>query len=129
LINNTNSLTQFTQVDVAAAFSVGGFAYDGSGYRVLFERDANGMAGNELALVSFPTLADLINNTNSLTQFTQVDVASTFSVGGFFIENALPETPPGNPVSEPGTLALIAFALIALSCREGPKGVRPQTLP
>jgi hypothetical protein len=82
LINNTNSLTQFTQVDVAAAFSVGGLTYDGSAYRVLFERDANGMAGNELALVSFPTLGDLINNTNSLTQFTQVDVAAAFSDGG-----------------------------------------------
>jgi hypothetical protein len=109
LIGNTNAFTQFTQVDVSAAFSVGGFAYDSGVYRVLYERDAAGSAGNELALVSYPTLADLINNTSTFTQFTQVDVSDAFSVGGFFIE-----TPGTNSVSEPGSLVLFVFGLVSL---------------
>jgi hypothetical protein len=109
LIGNTNSFTQFTQVDVGAAFSVGGFAYDAGTYRVLFERDADGEAGNELAVVSFPNLAALIGNTNSFTQFTQVDVGAAFSVGGFFIE-----AEEGHSVGEPATLALLAVALAGL---------------
>ncbi len=110
LIGDTNSFTQFTQVDVSAAFSVGGFAYDAGTYRVLFERDTDGAAGNELAVVSYPSLADLIGDTNSFTQFTQVDVSAAFSVGGFFIE----AEEEGHSVGEPATLALLAVALAGL---------------
>jgi hypothetical protein len=76
---------------------------------VLFERDADGEAGNELAVVSYPNLAALIGNTNSFTQFTQVDVGAAFSVGGFFIE-----AEEGHSVGEPATLALLAVALAGL---------------
>jgi len=42
--------------------------------RVFFERNVDGQAGNDLAVVSYPTLADLIGNTISITQFSQVDI-------------------------------------------------------
>ncbi len=81
LVNNTTSLTQFTQIDIDPAFSIGGAWFDGQ-YRLLFERDAGGTAGNELAVVSFPDLDALVDNTSSFTQFSQVDVDPAFSVGG-----------------------------------------------
>jgi len=111
LIGNTSSFTQFTQVDVSSAFSVGGFDYDfdSGAYRILFERDLDGAAGNELALVTYPTIADLIGNTSTFTQFTQVDVSSAFSVGGFYSD------PPENQnVSEPETLSLLVLGLLAM---------------
>ena len=115
LVNNTSSFTQFAQVDVSAAFSVGGFDYDFDDdiYRVLFERDADGTAGNELAVVSYPTLTDLVNNTSSFTQFTQVDVSAAFSVGGFYTESK--QGPPSQPVSEPATLILLGSGLLAMT--------------
>ena len=111
LISSTNSFTQFTQVDVSSAFSVGGFDYDfdSGAYRLLFERNLDGAAGNELALVSYPSFADLIGSTNSFTQFTQVDVSSAFSVSGFYSD------PPENQnVSEPVTLSLLVLGLLTI---------------
>ena len=114
LINNTSSFTQFTQVDVSAAFSVGGFAYDSGVYRVLFERDADGSAGNELAVVSYPTLDALINNTSSFTQFTQVDVSAAFSVSGFYFEaEAMGDEQVD--VDEPNSVFLFALGLVSLA--------------
>ena len=112
LIGNTTSFTQFTQIDVSAAFSVGGITYDGSAYRVLYERDSDGQAGNELAVVSYPDLASLIGNTNTITQFTQIDVSAAFSVGGFYTEFLQDHS--SQPVSEPATLSLFAFGLVAM---------------
>jgi hypothetical protein len=115
LVNNTSSFTQFTQVDVSGAFSVGGFDYDFDDdiSRVLFERDMDGTAGNELAFVSYPTLTNLISNTSSFTQFTQVDVSGAFSVGGFYTESK--QGPPSQPVSEPATLILFGSGLLAMT--------------
>jgi hypothetical protein len=114
LIGNTSAFTQFTQVDVSAAFSVGGIAFDGTAYRVLYERDADGSAGNELAVVSYPTLADLIGNTSAFTQFTQVDVSAAFSVGGFYVEAETMGDEPGD-VDEPNSVFLFAFGLASLA--------------
>jgi hypothetical protein len=114
LIGNTSAFTQFTQVDVSAAFSVGGIAFDGTAYRVLYERDADGSAGNELAIVSYPTLADLIGNTSAFTQFTQVDVSAAFSVGGFYVEAETMGDEPGD-VDEPNSVFLFAFGLASLA--------------
>jgi hypothetical protein len=111
LIGNTGTFTQFTQVDVSSAFSVGGFDYDfdSGAYRILFERDLDGTAGNELALVTYPTFADLIGNTDTFTQFTQVDVSSAFSVGGFYSD-----PPENHNVSAPVTLSLLVLGLLAM---------------
>jgi hypothetical protein len=88
-VNGTGAISQFTQIDIDPAFSIGGVTYDGSAYRLLFERDIDGTAGNELALVSFPALGDLIANTSSVTQFTQIDVDPAFSVRGFAFDSGL----------------------------------------
>jgi hypothetical protein len=109
LVGNTTSLTQFTQIDIDPNYSVSGFAYDSGIYRILFERNVDGQAGNDLAVVSFPTLADLVGNTTSLTQFTQIDIDPNYSVAGFLFEATQTQ-----PVSEPATLALLLVALAAL---------------
>jgi hypothetical protein len=88
-VGNTSSVTQFTQIDIDPNFSIGGVTYDSSAYRVLFERNSDGQAGNELAVVSFATLADLIGNTASVTQFSQIDVDPSFSVRGFAFDSGL----------------------------------------
>ena len=40
----------------------------------LFERDADGQAGNELATVSYADMGSLIGNTGAVTQFSQIDI-------------------------------------------------------
>lgn len=88
-VGNTVSVTQFSQIDIDPSFSIGGVTYDATGYHVLFERDIDGQAGNELALVSYASLADLIGNTTSVTQFTQIDVDPNYSVGGFAFDSGV----------------------------------------
>jgi hypothetical protein len=81
LVNSTN-FTQFaSQIPLDPAFSVGGLAYDGS-YQLLLERDTDTLGQTDLFLITFPTIADLVNSTN-FTQFaSQIPLDPAFSVGG-----------------------------------------------
>ncbi len=121
----TNFTSQFSVINVNAPYSVGGFAHDADGYHVLFERDVDGPGGTELAINSYPTLADFFAGTNFTSQFSSINVNSPYSVRGLLIE---PEDGGetggggntgggGGPtaVTEPSALALLALALTLLA--------------
>ena len=111
LLNDTNSTSQFSVININSPFSVGGFAYDSSGYHVLFETDAD-VTSNELAINTYPTLTDLLNDTNGTSTFSDINVNSPFSVAGFLIE---PEVSGGpGAIDEPPPVFLFAFGLAIL---------------
>ena len=78
----TNFTSQFSAINVNAPYSVGGITWDGTAYQVLFERDIDGPGGTELAINTYPTLADFFAGTNFTSQFSAINVNSPYSVGG-----------------------------------------------
>ena len=78
----TNFTSQFSTINVNAPYSVGGITWDGTAYQVLFERDIDGPGGTELAINTYPTLADFFAGTNFTSQFSAINVNSPYSVGG-----------------------------------------------
>jgi hypothetical protein len=108
LFSGTAASSGFTQIDVNDNFNVAGLTNDASGYHMLFERNAPGVAGNELFLASFLTLADLFSGTAASSGFTQIDVNDNFNVVGFAADR---DDPAGVP--EPSSLALVALGLAA----------------
>lgn len=72
----------FSQLDVGANFSVGGLAYDGQ-YRVMLESNDNRGAGAEVFMASFDTFDDLMSANAASLSFSQLNVGTDFSVGGF----------------------------------------------
>ncbi|MHC4954748.1 MAG: hypothetical protein ACYTGZ_12755, partial [Planctomycetota bacterium] len=73
----------FSQLDIAGSFSMGGFAYDGRQYHVVLESDIDEGAGSEVFLVSYDSLADFMSGTFASRGFSQLDIASFFSMSGF----------------------------------------------
>lgn len=84
LINYAPAETTFSNVNLASAFNVHGFDFDGSLYHLLFERDVDGAAGQDLAIASFSSIADILTYNPLITEFSNVNVASAFDVAGFF---------------------------------------------
>ncbi len=116
----TNFTSQFSQINVNSPYSVGGLDWDGTAYRVLFERDLDGPGGTELAINSYPALADFFAGTNFTSQFSQINVNARYSVGGLFTlpdpNSPPPGPPPGpSPVPLPSSAGLLLGALAGLA--------------
>jgi hypothetical protein len=103
------SSSSFSQLDVAPGFSVGGFAFDASGYQLLLESDTDDVGGSELFLTTFATIDDFLDSNLSSSSFSQLNVAPGFSVGGFAADFQ-----PTVAVSEPATIALLGLGLAGL---------------
>ncbi len=109
VLSGNFSDASFSQLNIASGFSVGGLTYDGQ-YRLLLESNADAGAGSEIFLASFGSFADVLSGNFSDASFSQLNIASGFSVGGFSFE---PDSTASVP--EPGTLTLVALGLAGLA--------------
>ncbi len=85
LLDGQSISVAFTGLDIDPNFSIGGFAHDGQVFRVLVESNFDEQAGFEVSYIQFDTLADLIAGTPSLSQFTQLNISSSFRLGGMTV--------------------------------------------
>ncbi len=113
LLEGTVSSSSFSQLDLSSTFSSGGLAFDGSSYHLLLESDADSDAGSEVFLASFDSFQSLLDGTVASSSFSQLNISSNFSAGGFVAY--APEGPV--EVSEPGSLGLLILGLGALMLR------------
>jgi len=88
LLSNTQAGGLFSQLNVNSSYSVGGFTFDGSQYHVLLESDANLNNGQEIFLITYDSYADLLSNTQAGGSFSQLNVNSSYSVGGFTFDGS-----------------------------------------
>jgi PEP-CTERM motif len=82
LISNNQASSAFSQLNISASYSVGGFTYDGSQFHVLLESDANTGAGQEVFLVTYNSYADLISDNQASSAFSQLNISASYSAGG-----------------------------------------------
>ena len=88
LVANINSGFSFTQADWLSDYATVGLAFDGK-YRLMGEKDTGtGAAGDESAIFTYDTFADLLANNHSTQSFTQINWASTFSTVGLAYDGA-----------------------------------------
>lgn len=74
----------FCTFSITSTFSTGGFDFDGSQYHLLLESDSDSGGGSEVHLSSYDSLQDLIDGIPSMGSFSQLDIDTTYSIGGFF---------------------------------------------
>ncbi len=82
LINNLNGSDFFSPINISANFSTTGLTWDGSRYLLMFERDDDAAAGQELVFRSYATYDDLINNLNGADFFSPINISANFSTTG-----------------------------------------------
>lgn len=120
LLQGNDIDVSFTQLDLGAEFSIGGFTHDGSAYHLVLETDDDAAGGAELFRVQYPTLAELIAAGPAVAGFLQVNVGPAFSVGGV--------TAP-----EPGFALALAFGVLMVGAsgriREGRRAGRANLAP
>lgn len=86
LSNTLVSNSAYSALNVSSAFSVGGLTYDGKGYAVLLESNADRTA-NEIYLAYYDSFANLLTNTlGAASAYSSLNVSSAFNVGGFTYE-------------------------------------------
>jgi hypothetical protein len=107
--------------DFSPAFDIAGFTADGSGFMLIAERVTPSGSG-DLALLSYPSLADMLNGTNlglANLPLGNGDFSPAFNIAGFDIASD-----SRTPVSEPPSLALL---MVGLCCAAFRVRRRPQT--
>jgi hypothetical protein len=88
LSNTLASTSAYSALNVSSAFSVGGYTFDGSGYSVLLESNAD-RTSNEIYIAHYDDYAALLSNTLSArSAYSSLNVSSAFSVGGFTFDGS-----------------------------------------
>ena len=82
VLADTNGTSQFSTINVNPVFSTTGITRDGSQFIVMFEHDADTTGGSELAFNTYPSLADVLADTNTTSQFSTINVNPVFSTTG-----------------------------------------------
>ncbi|WP_209424835.1 hypothetical protein [Pararhodobacter sp. SW119] len=77
----------FTQIGISADFSIAGMAYDGA-FQVLLESDADAPTGNEVYLLSYPTIDAVQAGAFTFAGFTQIGISAGFSIAGLTYDGA-----------------------------------------
>jgi hypothetical protein len=98
----------FSVLDVAPAFQLAGFTYNGSDYVAVLETRQDAPGGQELFVETFPTLTDFLNGVHTnFGGFSVLDVDPAFQVAGFATEIA-----PTVAAPEPNTAAILLLPLL-----------------
>ncbi|HHH36810.1 MAG TPA: PEP-CTERM sorting domain-containing protein, partial [Gammaproteobacteria bacterium] len=70
-------------IDVSPDYSIAGAFFDGD-YNLVFERDVDVSGVVEVFVQSYPTLGDLMGDTNGTGSFSAIDVNPDYSIRGAF---------------------------------------------
>ena len=117
ILTSTLAALDASAIDINPAFSVAGFDFDGSVYRILFERNADSGAGTELFVGVYGSLADVLASSLSSLDASSIDINPAFSVRGYATEWRA-----ATPVPAPATgwLVLAAGLGALAACRRCP---------
>ena len=87
LVSNTIDAQAFSALNINEDFSAADFAFDGSGYHLLLESNAN-LAAEEVFLVNYANFADVGANTIASQGFLPLNINEDFSIGGFTFDGS-----------------------------------------
>jgi len=115
IITNNFLDNAFTDLGVSTGFSTTGIDFDGSLFHVMFETDDDVVGGtNELALLSYASIDDIITNNFLDNAFTNLGVSTGFSTTGIYSTTGFGPGPVPEPVPEPGSLFLFSLGLLGV---------------
>src|SRR5690606_14218312 len=84
LVAGDFSAGTFTQIGISSPYSIHGFEATSDGkYHLLLESDLNADPGDEVYLLTYDTLDDLVAGDFSAGTFTRIGISSPYSIHGF----------------------------------------------
>lgn len=99
-----------TAIEFSESYRSVGLAFDGAMYHVLLEAVADAPLGNEVFLLSFNSLSDLLDGTLAYpATATQLEIDFPYNIVGFTFDAS-----PVTMVAEPGAFALLLVGLAAV---------------
>ena len=82
LLADNQASASFAILNPAPAFSVGGFAFDGTQFHVMLETNNDADSGAEIFFISYNSFADLLANNQASFSFSALNISPGYDVGG-----------------------------------------------